>query len=455
MSRTLPKRSCRVALGRLRWLTLLLIGACMQINAAAGDEARGGAAAPPPDFSTMRPIRTPQPIEISVGQGEGDLQGGDDKIIQAAVDYVAGFGGGVVRVLPGTYAMRNAVFLRSGVTLRGCGDKTVLKRAPSVSSPLVRESDWYECAVEVADAKGFTPGCGVALSATNPDWPHTLMYTVTAVQGNALYLDRRLDKDFWMKDGAKARAISSILCAHDADDVLVEDIVLDGNRAENEYIDGNFAAAVYLRCCDRWTFKNVIAQNYNGDGFSPQVCNDVRFENCQANNNAGRGFHPGSGVRRSVFIGCNAKGNLGGFFWCWGVCDGRVEDCTFSDNLQYGMSYGHRDTDNVVRRCAFERNGQVGVVFRKEGVESRHGNRNRIEECLVRDNGGEKGGCGVDIQGKTRDIVIAQCRFENSPNGKQNIAIRISPDAKDITLDGNTFTGCPVEVQDLRVEATQ
>jgi hypothetical protein len=40
------------------------------------------------EFKTMRPIRKKQGIMVTVGQTEGDFQGTDDKILQAAVDYV-------------------------------------------------------------------------------------------------------------------------------------------------------------------------------------------------------------------------------------------------------------------------------------------------------------------------------------------------------------------------------
>ena len=47
------------------------------------------------------------------------------------------------------------------------------------------------------------------------------------------------------------------------------------------------------------------------------------------------------------------------------------------------------------------------------------------------------------------------CRFENSPNGKQKTAIRISPEAERVTLDGNTFAGRLVEVLDLRTKVAK
>ena len=46
---------------------------------------------------------------VTVGQGRGDLQGSDQRVIQAAGDYVARVGGGTVQILPGRYRFRNAV----------------------------------------------------------------------------------------------------------------------------------------------------------------------------------------------------------------------------------------------------------------------------------------------------------------------------------------------------------
>ena len=48
-------------------------------------------------------------LTLTVGTKQGDLIGHDDRVLQAAVDYVARMGGGTVRVLPGKYTLRNAV----------------------------------------------------------------------------------------------------------------------------------------------------------------------------------------------------------------------------------------------------------------------------------------------------------------------------------------------------------
>ena len=63
---------------------------------------------------------------IHVGQREGDLVGVDNRALQAAEDYVAGLGGGTVEIGEGTWLMRDSLHLRSHVTVRGRGEKTVL-----------------------------------------------------------------------------------------------------------------------------------------------------------------------------------------------------------------------------------------------------------------------------------------------------------------------------------------
>lgn len=404
----------------------------------------------PADLQTMRPIRVRQDMTLTVGQGEGDLQGQDDKIIQAAVDYVYRLGGGTVHVLPGVYTLRNAIYLRPGITLRGSGEGTILRKAPSVTTPLIREADWYEYAVQVADPTGFTVGGGVALSTDKQEWPALRLYTITAIRGNVLYLDQRTEKDYYMSDSAKAQTLFSLLHGLDVDDVTVEDLVLDGNREQNEHIDGNYAGAVFMQYCDRWTFRNVTARNFHGDGFSFQVCDDIHFEACQALRNSHLGFHPGSGSQRPIFRHCTSKGNQIGLFWCWGVCDGVAEDCVLSENQQ-GVNIGHRDTDNVIRRCLIERNSEVGILFRQEPNEYRTPDRNCIENCVLRDNGE----VGIDIRWKTKDITLRNCQFASTDGNRQRVAIRISPEAEGIVLEGNVFQNCPVEIEDQRTEGKE
>ena len=407
---------------------------------------------------TNRPMRNRQTLVLTVGQAKGDLQGKDDKVIQAGLEYLHRLGGGTLRLLPGTYTMHNALYLRPNILLQGAGATTILRKTDSVVTPLARDSDWFEYGVQVKDPQGFAPGGGIMLRSKTGtgDWQFdVLRATVTAVRGDILLLDRLTLKDFWTDKEATAATIFPILTAENVDDVTVKDLVLDGNRDKNEHINGNFSGAVFLQHCNRWRFENVTACDHNGDGFSFQVCDDIQFQSCRAMNNADLGFHPGSGSQRPVFRDCTAKGNSQGLFFCWAVSDGLAENCILSENRQYGVSIGHRDTDNVVKKCTIERNGEVGILFRNEGAEFRGGHRNRIESCAIRDTGADKPGIGIDIRGSTQDITIRGTKLQNTAGGKQNTGIRIGKEAQRIVLQDNAFDGCPTLVEDLRPTASR
>jgi len=406
-----------------------------------------------PATATNRPMRNRQAAVVTVGHTEGDLQGKDDKIIQAGIEYLNRLGGGTLRLLPGTYVLQNAIYLRPNITLQGSGETTILRKADGAVTPLARDSDWFEYGVQVKDVAGFVPGGGIMLrSKTGPgDWQYDVVRaTVTAIQGNVLFIDRLTQKDFWTDKTATAATMFPLLTAENVDDVVVKDIVLDGNRDKNEHINGNFSGAVFIQQCNRWRFENVTARDYNGDGYSFQVCDDIQFQNCRAMNNADLGFHPGSGSQRPVFRNCTAKGNSLGLYFCWAVSDGLAENCTLSENKRYGVSIGHRDTDSLIKNCTIERNGEVGILFRSDGGEFRGGHRNRIENCTIRDTGKDKPGIGIDIQGKTQDITIRGTKIENTADGKQKTGIRIGKEAERIVLQNNATDGCPTPIEDLR-----
>ncbi len=193
-------------------------------------------------------------------------------------------------------------------------------------------------------------------------------------------------------------------------DVVIEDLTLDGDRPNNEHLDGNYAGCIFLQDCNRYTIRGVEARNYHGDGISFQVCHDVTVENCHSHDNADLGIHPGSGSQRPVLRGNRIERNRIGLFWCWGVKFGLAEGNRIDDNRDYGISIGHRDTDNLMRDNDIHRSGKVGILFRDESRgQDFWPNRNRIESNRVVDSGGEAG-IAIDVQGRTKDIALTRQR---------------------------------------------
>ncbi len=114
-------------------------------------------------LNTNRPIRSSRQLILTVGQDKGDLQGKDDKTIQAGIEYLHRLGGGILQIYPGIYQMNNALYLRPNIILRGSGENTVLRKTDGVETLILRDMDWYEYAVQVKYVKGFVTGGGIML----------------------------------------------------------------------------------------------------------------------------------------------------------------------------------------------------------------------------------------------------------------------------------------------------
>src|SRR5262249_34002663 len=180
-----------------------------------------------------------QRVIITVGPKQADLVGTTDRVIQAAVDYVARRGGGTVRVLPGTYRLRNSVFLQSNVRILGSGADSVLVKEPSVVSKLIVDGDHWDQEVTAADPEGFQVGDGVRLVSKDPYGKGTnlIQRTLIASRGNRFKLDRRLEERFHLSGDPHIASNYSLLQCSNVRDVVIEKLALDGNKANNEMID--------------------------------------------------------------------------------------------------------------------------------------------------------------------------------------------------------------------------
>lgn len=390
-------------------------------------------------------------LTVTVGPQKADLVGSDQKVIQAAVDYVARLGGGTVQILPGTYRMRNAVFLQSGVRIIGSGADSVLVKEPSVKTKLALDSDWYDQEITLEDPKGFEIGDGVVLHARNPHNGSFDIYkrTLVARSGNRFRVDKMLVENFWVHEGATAATLFALFDGMQVSDVVIENITFDGNRGANEFLNGNYVGCIFLRESHRIRMRGIAARNFNGDAISWQVCHDVRVENCHSHDNAGYGVHPGSGSQRTVVANNRLERNDIGFFFCWGVKWGLCEANTILDNRKFGISVGHNDTDNIIRKNEIRRSGKVGVLFRQEDGPTFAPNRNRLEENQIIDSGDEKG-VGVKIQGRTRSIEIARNQIRETRGQAERVGVLMEAETDDIRLSGNTIEGFAQPIVDLR-----
>ena len=391
-------------------------------------------------------------LTITVGPKRADLVGSNDKVVQAAVDYVARLGGGTVHVLPGTFNFRNAVHLPSSIRLLGSGDDSILTKIASETVPLGDDSDWYDREITLKGKHGFRVGDGVLLKAKNAnDGSLTVIKrTLVAGSGNRFKLNDGLRKNLWLSGKPTCSSLFPLLTSERTADVFIENITLDGNRKNNENLNGNYGGCIFLQDCNRYTIRGVTTRNYNGDGVSFQICHDVLVENCHSHDNADLGVHPGSGSQRPRLLGNRLERNRIGIFWCWGVRYGLAEKNRIDANRDFGISIGHRDTDNVMRDNDVMNSGKVGVLFRNDGRgRDFWANRNVIENNRIVNSGGEAG-IGIDVQGETKDIRIVRNSIRETRKPMNRTGVRIAAKAGTIQLIENAIEGFKTAVIDAR-----
>lgn len=390
-------------------------------------------------------------ITITVGPKEADLVGATEKALQAAVDYVARLGGGTVKILPGTYRLRNSVYLASKVRLVGSGLESVLIKEPSHVAKLAEDSDWFDQEITLEGGKAFRVGDGVCLRTKNPDngGQNVLKRTLVAKDGNRFKLDKALRENYWLMGESTCAALFPILSGEFITDIAIENLALDGNKANNDNLDGNYAGCIFLQDCSRVAIRGVTAKNYNGDGISWQICHDVSVEDCHSHDHAGLGLHPGSGSQRPIMKNNRLERNDIGLFFCWGVKYGLAEGNKIDGSKSYGISIGHRDNENLIVDNDVTDSGKSGVLFRPERGKDFAPHRNRLEKNRIVDSGPENG-VAIDVQGLTEQVTIAGNEIRETRAPMSRIGIRLGKETSAIKLADNHFSGLMREVEDLR-----
>ncbi|MCW5556378.1 MAG: right-handed parallel beta-helix repeat-containing protein [Verrucomicrobiae bacterium] len=227
-----------------------------------------------------------------------------------------------------------------------------------------------------------------------------------------------------------------VISGYHLEDARVEDLVVDGHRAANPtLVDGCRAGGIYLYRGDHCVIARCAVRDYNGDGISFQQSNDVVVEDCVVERCAGFGLHPGSGSQRPTMTGCRAVGNDDdGLFFCWRVRGGVAEGNWLENNGGYGMSLGHKDSDNFVRSNTIIGNRRGGVYWRAE-AEPMAAHRITFEKNTVRDNAG----WGLFVDGATHDTVIRGNTIEDTGSGRQKTGVRVGRQAGGVTLEDNVI----------------
>jgi parallel beta-helix repeat protein len=394
--------------------------------------------------------------KLTVGLQAGDMTGSDNRVLQAAVDYVASLGGGIVEIGPGEYLMRDSLHLRAQVTVRGTAGQTILRKARSTASPLKLDGDYGEEQFTVKNAEGFEVGNGVAIWDKNSGGFHTTVARITGRNGNTFSINLPLNADCMAADGAQAATVFPVVSGYHIDGARVEDLTIEGNKDENVSLNGCRGGGIFLYRCPGAVIERCIVRSYHGDGISFQQCNDVTVVSCISENNAGLGLHPGSGSQRPIVRKCIARNNgEDGLFLCWRVKQGLFEENILQGNGRFGISIGHKDTDNLLRNNQVRGNHEDGVFFRNES-EGMAGNRNRLEDNVIENNGLKQEAAGIRVRGETHDLIFKNNIIRDTrPEGdrKQNVGIRLDEKVGVVTIEGNQVQAARLVADDRKKQS--
>jgi len=381
---------------------------------------------------------------IRVAQsGDAEVAGADNVALQKAADMLRP--GDTLAIGPGTWQMDNSLFVPSGVTVRGTPGKTILLKSRGVESALIEDGDYGESYLAVAQPEKFRPGMGITVldDAQSSGWDISVS-AVSAVKDHVLQISPYTVRDYnFEQKHARVRNTFPILCVMNAANVVLEDLIVDGNKNENQYIDGCRGGAIYLYNVRDVTVSKCVARNYNGDGISFQITDKVRVLNSESYGHAGFGVHPGTGSANALVENCRMHHNGDiGLFLCWRVRHGRFANNIIEDNGHYGISIGHKDTDNEFTGNTIARNGVSGVYFRKETFLN-SGHRNTFRNNKVLDNGDARAGYGFYIEPQAADIVIENNQIDDTraANGTQRYAVYKVKGGGPVRLANNTMQG--------------
>lgn len=379
---------------------------------------------------------------ITVGGPEADIGGYSSAAIQIAVDALKARGGGTVKLGAGTFEMTAGVRLASGISLVGAGKSTKLVKVDGFKSALGSDCGYGKLRMAVEDASGFKVGMGVIIqdSANNSGWAVTTA-RITAIEGDMLYIDDYTVRDYQSGLEGVVSNACSLIEAVECEDVRIADLFVDGNRGTNDYLGGCRGGGIYLRKSRRCVVEGVKVTNFNGDGISWQITEDMTVRNCEVQGCSNFGFHPGTGSVRTRMQGCISHDNgTDGIFICWRVQDGVFRNNSSYRNGRHGLSIGHKDTGNVLEGNRIYENGVHGIYMRDE-AEQNGAHRNKFLNNVIENNGTKEGGYGVYIDGVTHDIVIKGNTIRDTGPGYQKSGIYIGQDTSNINVRENRMSG--------------
>jgi hypothetical protein len=383
--------------------------------------------------------KVPEKI-ITVGGPGADIQGFTNEAVQMAIDALPPVGGTVL-LSAGTFIIKAPVRLKSNTRLTGSGPETILRRIDGFRSKFIIDADFGELKLTVEDPSGFAAGMSIQVTdAVNSECWDVTTGMITDIAGNILYIDTRLVRDYDCENKGMVTNAGSGITVLDAANVRISNLTIDGNKAENDLLDGCNGGGIAILRSKGVTVENVNVRDFNGEGITWQITENVTIRNCEISGCSNMGLHPGSGSPNTLIEGNDSHDNKVGLFICWRVHHSVVKDNRFHNNSDCGISTGHKDTDVIFDNNLISENGVTGVYIRGEDLKNAP-HRNTFRGNTVENNGTLKGGYGFDINGNAQDLIIENNIIRDNKSGNQKAAIFIEIGSPKIIEKNNKMSG--------------
>lgn len=353
--------------------------------------------------------------------------------IQEAIDSLPEQGGRV-RIPAGRWHLSQSVWLPSGVSLVGDGPATTLYISPLKIARLATNVRRGGRTLTLKGTAPFKVGQAIGISDERLSGWWGTHGTVEAIDGDRVRLSARFNRGLSVADDAKAVSLFPAITAGGSTDVEVADLTIRGpRRYKGKWWDFTYSA-VHLVSCERVRISNVTVFEWPSDGIGVQRGADVQVSQCQSHGCRGHGFHPGTGLARSVWSHNIGKGNGGdGFFFCARVHHSTCSDSVFSHNGLAGIGGVARGGDhhNII-------SDNVCSYNRKWGIEASRGDEQVITGNLILSNSQEQAGAypGIRLHDMERNVVTGNRLADDQDKPTQTQGI-VESGATDYNLISN------------------
>ena len=378
---------------------------------------------------------------ISVGGLEADISGFTNTHIQFAIDAL-GQSGGTVKLTKGTFTIEAPVRLYSNINLIGSGPETVLKKTKGVQSRYIVDADYGELKLTVEDPAGFEIGMKIQVKDDENSgcWNVSTGY-ITDIQDNIIYIDTHLMRDYRSDLNGFVSNASSVIDVIEAENVVISNFTADGNRENTFRTDGCNGAGVLMFKSKHITVDNVHVKDFNGEGISWQITENITVKNCEISGSGNIGLHPGTGSPLSIIENNNLHHNdMDGLFICWRVHHSLVKGNKFHHNGRYGICTGHKDTDVLFENNHIFENGSDGVNLRGER-EANAPHRNTFSNNIIENNGIKGSGYGFSVNSPVKDVVLKNNIIRDNLKGTQVAGVFIFENGSAVKLENNKING--------------